>query len=169
MRSRFCEWQHSGPRGYSYSDRNSKFSNGNTHFSPTQKCSAHAKTLNSVKRYRYVYKRTCYANTKKSSENSANKTRSGRTHNLHMTESRYQSQNAGRQIFSVGNLKYQAVCEVVIQNSHMPTMGGFFLGKFARIDQTLLPKWDERCGSLACITAIIDNDAAQVLCKLCVI
>ncbi|GFV18024.1 hypothetical protein TNCV_3915961 [Trichonephila clavipes] len=69
MRSRFCEWQHSGPRGYSYSDRNSKFSNGNTHFLPSQNVQHMRKPKIALKRYRYVYKRTCYANTKKSSEN----------------------------------------------------------------------------------------------------
>ncbi|GFT26071.1 ATP-dependent RNA helicase DDX3X [Trichonephila clavipes] len=36
MRSRFCEWQQSGARGYGYSDRNSKFSNGNAYVLPSQ-------------------------------------------------------------------------------------------------------------------------------------
>ncbi|GFT04361.1 hypothetical protein TNCV_1929031 [Trichonephila clavipes] len=48
MRSRFCERQQSGARGYGYSDRNSKFSNGNAYVLPSQNVQHMRKTLNSV-------------------------------------------------------------------------------------------------------------------------
>ncbi|GFS94888.1 hypothetical protein TNCV_4457361 [Trichonephila clavipes] len=68
MRSRFCEWQHSGPRGYSYSDRNSKFSNSNTHFYHRKMFST-CENLNSVKTVPICLQTDVLCKHKKSSEN----------------------------------------------------------------------------------------------------
>ncbi|GFX59935.1 hypothetical protein TNCV_4984481 [Trichonephila clavipes] len=67
MRSRFCEWQQSGARGYGYSDRNSKFSNGNAYVLPSQNVQHMRKPKIALKRHRYVRKPTCYTHTNSSS------------------------------------------------------------------------------------------------------
>ncbi|GFW53753.1 hypothetical protein TNCV_3938471 [Trichonephila clavipes] len=132
MRSRFCEWQHSGPRGYSYSDRNSKFSNGNTHFYHRKMFSTCEKPKIALKRYRYVYKRTCYANTKKSSENRPIKHDLGARNKfaydrvkIPITERRSPDIQRRKPIKIPSGYAKSS-----FGNSHMPTIW-FFLGKFA--------------------------------------